>query len=70
MSTTVCGASQKPRKITLPVMFATNTCPNAKTLIASTNPVANVHSSNAITVSRLETGDVNAMLTNLAELAN
>ena len=61
MSTPECGTSQKPRKITLPVMLATKTCPRTSTLIASTSPVANVSSSSATTVSRSETGDATAM---------
>ncbi len=61
-STPECGTNQKPRKITLPVMFATNTCPSSSTLTASTNPVANVNSSRHPTVIRCETGDSTAML--------
>jgi hypothetical protein len=60
MSTPECGTNQKPRKITLPVMFATKTWPSASTLTASTRPVANVNSSSAKTVIRYETGDVTA----------
>ena len=44
MSTPECGTNQKPRKMTLPVMLATNTWPSTSTLTASTSPVANVNS--------------------------
>ena len=54
----VRGASQKPRKITLPVMFATNTWPRTKILSESARPVANVSNNNAATVDRSDTGDV------------
>ena len=37
MSTTECGANQNPRKMTLPVMFATKTWPSTSTLTASTS---------------------------------
>src|SRR6185312_1958730 len=60
-SMVVLGASQNPRKITLPVILATNTWPSARILIESANPVAKVNSSNAATVHRSDTGDVTAM---------
>ena len=60
MSTPECGTNQNPRKMTLPVMFATNTWPSTSTLIASTSPVANVSSSSPVTVNRSETGEVTA----------
>ena len=49
--------NQNPRKMTLPVMFATNTWPSSSTLTASTSPVANVSKSRPATVMRWETGD-------------
>ena len=57
----VLGASQKPRKITLPVMLATNTWPRTKMLIESAIPVAKVSNNSAATVDRSDTGDVTAM---------
>lgn len=57
----VLGANQKPRKITFPVMFATNTWPSTKMLIESARPVANVNNSSAATVERSDTGEVTAM---------
>src|SRR5512135_2666688 len=57
----VLGASQKPRKITLPVMLATNTWPKTKILIESARPVAKVSNNNAATVERWDTGDDTAM---------
>src|SRR5262249_39265908 len=53
----VFGASQKPRKITLPVTLATNTWPSTRMLIASANPVAKVSNNSAVTVSRSDTGE-------------
>jgi hypothetical protein len=61
MSTPECGTNQKPRKITFPVILATNTWPSARTLTASTIPVANVSSSRLTTVNRSETGDSTGM---------
>lgn len=57
ISTPECGTNQNPRKITLPVMLATNTWPRTNTLTASTRPVAKVNSNRPVTVSRSETGD-------------
>ena len=57
----VFGASQKPRKITLPVMLATKTWPRIRMLIESAKPVAKVSNSNAATVDRSETGDATGM---------
>ena len=60
-SMVVRGASQKPRKITLPVMLATNTWPSTRMLIASASPVAKVSNNSAITVNRSDTGEATAM---------
>ena len=57
----VRGASQKPRKITLPVMLATNTWPRTRMLIASASPVAKVSNNSAITVNRSDTGEATAI---------
>ena len=57
----VLGASQKPRKITFPVMLATNTWPSTRMLIESARPVAKVNNNNAATVDRSDTGEVTAM---------
>src|SRR6201998_1145340 len=57
----VFGASQKPRKITFPVMSRTNTAPKPRMLIKSAKPVAKVSNSNAATVRRSDTGEVTAM---------
>src|SRR5277367_2286276 len=57
----VLGASQKPRKITLPVMLATKTWPRTRMLIESANPVAKVSNNSANTVDRSDIGEVMAM---------
>ena len=56
-STPECGTNQNPRKMTLPVMLATNTCPRTNTLTASTSPVENVSNNSTMTVRRCDTGD-------------
>lgn len=49
-----------PRKMVLPVMLATKTCPRISKLIVSTIPVAKVSNNNAMIVERSETGEATA----------